>query len=344
MLLTVVLGGCGTLGYYGQALHGGAALLLARQPISAVAADPAVSVRTRQGLQLVTAARRFARDELQLPVAGEFDTYVDLRREYAVWNVYAAPPLALELHRWCYPIAGCAVYRGYFSEGDARAYGEQLSAQGWDVYVGGVIAYSTLGWFDDPVLNTFVGYGDFDLLGLIFHELAHSRVYVPGDSRFNESFATFVEEAGVERWFALHPSPVRLAAYHHERKLRGEFLAFMHQQRAQFEALYRADLTVAEKLRRKAELITAMRAAYHAAATSFRGRYDLFFGRDFNNARLATLTTYHDWVPAFRALRVKVSNWAAFYLAVEALGRLPMVQREQRLRELAPDHAPELTQ
>ena len=335
LLLTTLLSGCETVSYYGQATVGELMLLGARQPLERVLADTSLPTRTRQGLRLVIEARAFAAKELGLPVARKYATYVDLGRQFAVWNVYATPALSLQLQEWCYPIAGCAVYRGYFNESAARHYAARLAAEGVDVYVGGVVAFSTLGWFDGPVLNTFVGYSDYDLPGLIFHELAHSRVYAANDSRFNESFATFVEEEGLARWFAARNDPARFAAYQRERQLRDAFLEFMTLWRERFAALYRSDLPDTEKRAAKDALIIALRAAYQNPATSFHGRYDAFFGAGLNNARMATLTTYYDLVPAFRALRMRAPDWSAFYQAVEKLAQLPAEERERQLAALA---------
>ena len=334
LLLTNLLSGCGTLGYYAQAARGEVAVLGARLPLQRVVADPRTPERTRHALALVTDARAFAARELHLPVGGRFDTFADLGRKFVVWNVYAAPALSLNLRQWCYPIAGCAVYRGYFAEGAARDYGARLAARGWDVDVSGVVAYSTLGWFDDPVLSTFVAFADFDLLGLIFHELAHGRIYVPGDSRFNESFATFVEEEGLARWFAAHPDASGLLAYQRSRAVRGAFLTFMLDWRERFAALYDSPLPATEKLQRKAELVAGLRAAYADSLQPFRGRYDAYIDAGFNNARLATVAAYHDWEPAFRALRGKAADWPAFYREVEVLAHAPPAERERRLTAL----------
>src|SRR4051812_10885006 len=188
--------------YLIQAATGQMQIVSKRQPIAEVIRDPATSEKLKARLEYVAAARDFASRELGLPDNESYRSYADLGRPYVVWNVFAAPEFSVEPRQWCFPIAGCVVYRGYFSEAAAQRYARKLRRRGDDVAVGGVAAYSTLGHFKDPVLSTMLGWSDAQLAATLFHELAHQVVYVPGDSQFNESFATVVEEAGLERWLA----------------------------------------------------------------------------------------------------------------------------------------------
>ena len=214
LVLTLLLGGCAQIGYYTQAVHGQLSLLDAAKPIDDVLADPGASEQLKSRLAKVKQIRAYAVSELSLPDNRSYTSYADLKRPYVLWNVVATPELSLTPHQWCFPIAGCVDYRGYYHEADAQAFGTELRTEGYDVLVGGVPAYSTLGWFNDPVLSTFfVGYPDAELARMLFHELAHQIVYVKGDSQFNESFATAVEEEGVERWMSVHGDPQQRAAY-----------------------------------------------------------------------------------------------------------------------------------
>ncbi len=325
----LLLAGCEGLGYYSQAVRGQLQILAARQSIDHLVnrADTAETLRAR--LRLVQSARVFAADVLALPVGGRYTSYVDLGRSHVVWNVFATPALSLSPREWCYPVAGCAVYRGYFAQADAEAYAERLRASGDDVHVGGVVAYSTLGWFDDPVLSSFDALRTDDLVGLIFHETAHSRVYVPGDSRFNEGYATFVEEQGLVQWHTQGRSVAAgtevasradaIAKLRQERAVRAGFLRFVLGYRDALAALYAEPLAPAEKLVRKAALFARMREEYRASGGPIAGRYDRFFAEPLNNARLVTFSTYHDWVPAFAELYRRAGSWPAFHAQVQVL-------------------------
>ncbi|MEO8309390.1 MAG: aminopeptidase, partial [Pseudomonadota bacterium] len=193
------LAGCGVT-YLAQAAHGQLSVMNARQPIDKVIAQPATSDKLRTQLQQVKRIRDFASKELGLPDNASYRSYADIERPYVVWNVVAAPQLSVEPRQWCFPVAGCVAYRGYFNEEGARKFAEKLQKQGDDVVVGGVSTYSTLGRVADPILSTVNGYGELDLAGLIFHELAHQQLYIPSESSFNEAFAVTVEDAGVARY------------------------------------------------------------------------------------------------------------------------------------------------
>ena len=210
VLLAVALAGCADLPYYWQAAGGQFELWQRSRPIAELVADQTTEADIKARLERVQAIRAFASRELGLPDNASYRTYADLGRPFVVWNLFAAPELSLTPKEWCFPVAGCVTYRGYFAEAGARALAGELEAQGLDTYVGGVPAYSTLGWFADPLPSTVIGYPDLDLARLIFHELAHQVVYVPGDTLFNESFATTVEREGVRRWAEAKGTPADL--------------------------------------------------------------------------------------------------------------------------------------
>lgn len=335
----LALGACESVRFYGQAVHGELTLLAAREPIERVIARTGTPDTLRARLQLVQSARRFAAASLGLPVGDRYSSYVDLGRPYAVWNVFATPPLSLTPRQWCYPIAGCAVYRGYFDRAQAEAYAAGLRNSGDDVYVGGVVAFSTLGWFDDPVLSSFDTLREEDLVGLIFHETAHSLVFAPGDSRFNEGYATFVEEQGLHAWYTAAADEAAWARVQRERAVRQAFLRFVLSWRDQLAALYAQALPEAEMRARKSALFERMVADYRASTGLIAGRYDRFFAEPLNNARLATFSTYYDWVPAFAVLYRRAGSWPAFHAAVRELAALPMDVRAARLDALAAEAA-----
>jgi predicted aminopeptidase len=329
-----LLTGCDSIAYYAQAVQGQAGILLGREPIQQLLDDPTLDPRLREQLQLVESARNFAEQELGLDAAGSFTTYVDPKRQHIVWNVFAAPWNSVELINWCFPIAGCVAYRGYFSEQAARQYAQGLSDDGYDVYVGGVDIYSTLGWFNDPLPATVLRRADYQLAGLIFHELSHQRIYVPGDTRFNESFASFVEQQGLQRWLELQGQPQQFADVRSALQAQQSFADFVMTYRGQLRALYAAPPADADELeQQKQQLFLLMQSDWQARPDA--NRYRQWFTDDLNNAKLATVATYFDWVPAFEQLYVESgSQFEGFYLAVEALTQLPTQQRLDEIERL----------
>ena len=335
MLVAALVAGCASPAYYIQAIGGQLEILRASRPLSEAGEDQAVPAALRQRLVVAAQMRDFASRELGLPDNGSYRKYADLGRPYVTWNVFAAAPLSLEAKQWCFPIAGCVGYRGYFSEAAAREFAAGLRAGGEDVYVGGVAAYSTLGWFDDPILNTFVRYPDIELARLLFHELAHQVVYVSGDTVFNESFAVAVEEAGVTRWVEAHGTPEQHEVFVRMEQRRSDFHALIKAARDRLAHLYTGPGEPADKLAEKAHVLAQMQVDYRAMRDDkwggFAG-YDRWFAGDINNAKLASVGLYLDLVPAFRALLAENGNdLRRFYAAVKALAALPPEQRKARL-------------
>jgi len=258
-----------------------------------------------------------------------------------MWNVVAAPELSLTPVQWCFPVAGCVNYRGYYSREAAQAYAAELRAEGNDVQVGGVPAYSTLGWFNDPLISTFIYYPDAELARLLFHELAHQVVYVQGDSQFNESFASAVEEAGVERWLSGYGNQAMRDNYIKFSKRKQEFLNLLLACRHDLEQVYASDASVPAKRAEKARLFQKLQDDYQVLKASWGGftGYDRFFAEPLSNAHLAAIATYNDFIPAFRALLAREKTFPRFYAAVRALAQLDKEARHQRLQQLA-DTAP----
>ncbi|GIL05656.1 MAG: hypothetical protein AMXMBFR72_39120 [Betaproteobacteria bacterium] len=338
--------GCSTFGYYAQAAHGHLSLLAAARPIDDWLADPAAPASLKQRLERARAIRAFASSELGLPDNRSYTAYADLKRPAVVWNVFAAPELSLRLKTWCYPLFGCASYRGYFDRDDAQALAAELHAEGYDVHVGPVPAYSTLGWMDwlggDPLLNTFIGYPDGELARMIFHELAHQVVYVKDDTVFNESFATAVERIGVRRWLAAHGDDKLRAEYARFEARRADFVGLLLAHRRRLDEAY-AHGTDAEKRERKRAIFADLQREYaRLKETRWDGwaGYDRFFAQALGNAHLAAVGAYHDLVPAFEAmLEQQGGDLRRFYAEVRRLAALAKAEREAELRALAPSAA-----
>ena len=309
-----------------------------RQDVDALVDDESTPPNLKRKLERAEVIRAFAIEELALPDSGSYRSYVDVGKPYVTWNVIATPALSLEPETWCFPVVGCVAYRGYFDEADARAYGAELAGDGLDVTVAGARAYSTLGWFDDPILNTILFDAEYRFAGTLFHELAHERVFVTGDSAFNESYAVAVEREGVRRWLASTAGPGMKRAYDEERARREAFLALVLSSREKLEALYASNLDDDDKLRRKAQIFHALRLDYEKLKATWEGYsgYDLWFEEDLNNAKLALLATYNVYVPAFeRLLAEQGGDMEKFHQAVERLSELPKEQRDAELARLA---------
>jgi len=339
-LAACALTACATVEYYSQAVIGQFDVMRRSRPIDEVIADPGSPAAVKARLERVREIRAFAVKELGLPDNGSYRTYADLGRPYVVWNVFAAPPLSLDPLQSCFPIAGCVTYRGYYAQADAVSHAAKLASDGFDTYVGGVPAYSTLGWFDDPVLNTFIQYPDAELARLVFHELAHQVVYVKDDTAFNESFATAVELAGVERWLAAHGTPAERAAFERYQSRRADFLNLLLEYRAKLGAAYAEKTPDADKRAAKAAILAALQAEYARMKAERWGGYagyDRFFASGVNNANLASVAAYTQQVPAFKALLARGNgDLASFYAAVRELSRLPKQERIAALERLAP--------
>ena len=335
----VAAAGCSTLSYYGQAIGGHFEVMRHAEPIPGRIADPATPADLRLKLERVLAIRAFASGELALPDNGSYKSYADIGRPFVVWNVFAAPEFSVDPRQSCFPIAGCVGYRGYYAQASADGFGADLRQQGFDVFVYGVVAYSTLGWFDDPVLSTFVRYPDAELARLVFHELAHQVVYVKGDTTFNESFAVAVEEEGVRRWLAKNATAGERDAYAASRARRDEFVRLVLRYRERAAKLYREPLADDAKRAGKAQLFAELGTDYGEIKAKqwggFAG-YDRFFA-GVNNAHLASVATYEELVPAFRALLARENgDLPRFYAAVKTLARLEKAERDRQLAALAP--------
>jgi len=316
-----------------QAAGGQLDVMANSRPIEHVLADPGTPAPTRTKLETAVEAREFAVRELGLPDGKSYRSYADLGRPYAVWNVVATPEFSLQPRRWCFPVAGCVAYRGYFAEPPANAFAWKLVASGDDAIVEGVATYSTLGHLPDPLFSTMLGWSETRLVGTIFHELAHERLYVPGDSAFNEAFANVVEVAGVRKWLVARGRPQDLEVYEASRRRQAEFVKLLLGTRTELSALYASGLPPAEM--RIAKNREFGRLKYEYAGLRARwggfGGYDAWFARPLDNARLASVATYHDCVPGLERELAAAGSLPAFYERAEALAKLTPEARRAAL-------------
>jgi len=321
--------------YYGHLLKGQVELLSRREPITKLIASPATDPDLRRRLERALDARRFATRELGLPDNASYTSYADLGRPYAVWNVFAAPEFALQAHERCYPMLGCLAYRGYYDPALAGQAAQALRKQGFDVFVAGIAAYSTLGWFDDPLLSTMRG-GEEEIAGAILHELAHQVEFASGDTAFNESFATFVEEEGLRRYLKESPALAQAAQQRQERE--AAFVALMLAGRERLEAVYAGAGTDEQKRAAKRAAFERLQQDYAALKEGWgrESRFDGWVDGEPNNARMLPFGLYHQWVPSFAALfRAEGGDWQRFYRKVAELADLDGAERQRRLEELA---------
>ncbi|MBS0387639.1 MAG: aminopeptidase [Proteobacteria bacterium] len=323
------LSGCG-VGYLLQAGHGQWQLLDARKPVDALIASPATDASLKSRLELARAARDFASRELALPDNRSYRSYSALGRDYVVWNVVAAPEFSVAPKRWWFPFTGSIAYRGYFREANARRYAATLAARGYDTWVGGVSAYSTLGKFADPLLDTMLRYGDLQLVGTMFHELAHQLIYVAGDSEFNEAFAMSVERAGVARWLESRGQGDELAGYRERMQQQAALQRILADGRRQLARIYAEPLPAATMRVRKQQEMAAIAATARdfERQAALRSGYDAWFETGLNNAHLASVATYFDCVPGFeRLLAAHHGDLPGYYAAVRVLARGPAAAR-----------------
>lgn len=341
LLAVAALSGCSALGHWTQAAGGHLGIVRAARPVDAWLADPATPADLAERLRLSQRLRDFASTRLALPDNNSYRRYADLQRGAAVWNLIAAPAYGFVLKTWCYPVLGCAGYQGWFDLDEARRHAAALQAEGWEVQVQPIPAYSTLGWGralgGDPLLNTFIRYTEGELAAMLFHELAHQRVYVADDTGFNEAYASAVELLGARQWLADRPEA--LAAFEAGRARRARFLALAREGRERLQAVYAGP--VEARSARKAAVMAELRERAPREAPG----WEAWFQRA-NNASFAILSAYGDLVPAFERLFEREGrDWARFHAAVERLKPLPRDQRRATLRTLGgllddPDPAP----
>jgi len=340
--LLLAAGGCATLGWYSQAARGQIELLLKRKDIEKLLASSNTPEKKRRKLELVLELRDFAGDELGLPDNGSYGGFVKLERDAVVYNVIAAPEFSVAPKTWCYPLVGCLAYRGYFDRGAAERRAHKLAGKGYDTMVSPVAAYSTLGRFDDPVTSPMLEFSDIRLAGLLFHELAHQRVFVSGETGFNEAYATAVERAGLRRWMRHNDDPETLAAWEASRRRQSEFTAMLLQARSELEALYNLDMKPEEMRAEKRAIFNALRQRHARwALNTGNPGFEAWMQRDLNNAHLALVATYEAGTDAFVDLLAEYAgDFERFHQAVERLAGAGQETRTKFLNRCRTDNCP----
>ena len=338
-LSAFLLAGCQSAAYYAQAAQGQTALLIKRQPISRLLKDEKTPADLKARLEAVQRIREFAVSDLGLPAQKQYDRYVDLGRDYPVWSVMAAPQLSLTPKVWSYWFVGSLSYRGFFREDMAQRYAAELEQQGLEVYLSGIPAYSTLGWFHDPVLSSFIRQPEADLAELLFHELTHQMLFIPGDTTFNESLAVAVAEEGLQRYQRKYSQGVDQASVQRlalAKQRRDDFVELVLRYREQLHQLYVSPRSDDEKRAGKVGIYAALQAAYLEQKTAWGGYagYDAWFA-SLNNAKLNTIGTYYDLVPALKMLlQQQDGDLDKFFAACRELARIDQKARHQRLNAL----------
>lgn len=339
LLLASALAGCSTVGYYSQIVTGHMKIVMGKRSVERIVAQEDIDDKTRHRLEVALQAREFAISELGLPNTKSYTSYYDTGRDYVTWNVVAAPEFSFSAKTWCFPVAGCVSYRGYYDESDAQRYADALEdKEGLDVAVGGATAYSTLGWFSDPLLNTMLNRSDSGLASLLFHEMAHQKIYVSDDSTFNESFAGYVERAGLARWLVKYGDPGVMPELDKRKARQRQFIELLLEARKKLEAVYESDIDVEGKRAEKAAQFDLLKQNYQLLKASWDGYqgYDNWFSKPLNNARLVSVATYTDYLPAFEVLfRDSNNDFAQFYEATNKLADLPASERTLEMQKLS---------
>ena len=342
MLVTAVcLSGCANLGYYWQSVSGHLAVVNAAKPVQDWLSDDATPDTTKRRLELSQRIRAYASSDLLLPDNASYRRYADLKRRSVVYNVVAAPEFSLTLHTWCFPVVGCVGYRGYYNEADAKLEAEVKRAEGLEVDVYGVPAYSTLGYLNwaggDPLLSTFIHYPEGELARLIFHELSHQVLYVQDDTMFNESFATAVERIGGQQWLAQNASEAARAEYAQFDQRRKDFKALTLATRKKLAPVYAEVQVNSAQAVMKKIVMDEFKQNYQLLKTQWGGfaGYDPWVAKA-NNASFGALAAYDELVPQFEALHAKqtgsaTERWQKFYDACKALAKLPKAERRTAL-------------
>jgi len=335
LILLTTLSACSTISYYGQSIQGQMSLLFNRENINDVLNKPNTPEKLKTRLQQALSIRKYASQKLALPDNNSYLNYVDVQRPYVVWNVFAAPEFSLSPKNWCYPIVGCVSYRGYFAQDNAIHEAEQLKKESFDVHVGGIAAYSTLGWFDDPLMNTMLHWKQRTLAGLIFHELSHQLIYIKNETSFNEAFSSSVERLGTIQWI-LETKPHQLYEYLAYLEAQSDFRNLLIHTREKLESLYEKPLDISIKRKEKQLLIENMKLEYSEKKKKWPNNihFDSWFKSPVNNARLTSSMTYLEDIPAFFQLFIEQKGqWESFYNYVIELEKLSKEERTKLIKE-----------
>ena len=330
----VTLSSCGTISYYRQSVSGHLQLLKAQQDLLTVMQSPDTDPELKQRLHMIMRIRDFASNNVKLPNNNSYRSYADIGRKFIVWNVFATPALSLEPHQSCFLIVGCLSYRGYFKKTDALAYMDKLENEGFDVYLGGVTAYSTLGWFDDPILNGMLERSDLELARLIFHELAHQQLYIRDDTEFNEAFADAVALIGMEYWLESNSTEEQRREYIEELAHEEQFTMLVLSYQEKLTQLFESDIADSKKLSLKKSTYRQLQQDYRSLRENWGDydKYDDWFRHKLNNAKLAAVSTYRNLVPLFViTYQASGEDISVFYSHIEKIGQCGHDRRRELL-------------
>jgi predicted aminopeptidase len=321
---------CARVAYYSQSITGQWEIYAKRRHINEILMDEKTSHTLHEKLAPVPEIRQFASEQLKLPNNNSYLTYADLNREYVVWNVFATPQLSLEPVQWCFLIVGCLSYQGFFDKETAMRQANTLRAQDYDVFVGGVSAYSTLGWFDDPILNTMLNKDITYLVKVIFHELAHQKIYIKNDTEFNEAFAESIALAGINKWLTQYHSQDAIDKFTNKQNYENEFVSLVLETRDELEELYDSEMPDQKMQQNKIEILKLMRKKYNQMRSNWNDdtTYDSWFNTELNNAKIAAVATYRHLIPDFMHLLEKTGNdFEDFYKLINKLERCSIIKR-----------------
>ena len=335
LLIIFLLSGCASINYYAQSIHGQFEVLQKQQEIDDVLKDQNIPDTLRNNLITVLALRDFSIQQLGLPENGSYLSYADLERDYVIWNIFATEEFSLKPLTWCYLVVGCLSYRGYFSQTDAQQHATELKKQGYDIYLGGVSAYSTLGWFDDPVLNTMLRWSDIRLATVMFHELAHQQLYVKNDTEFNEAYADAVAHIGVTKWLTQKPEKKLLTEYQQSQDQEKEFIDLIMRFKSILNELYQSTEKDETIRQRKQQALQKMSNEYSRISQNWeKDSYKKWFSSGINNAKLAAIVTYRKHVPAFINIYEKLGkDLNRFYSFSKSLSNCDSIKREKILEK-----------
>ena len=326
----ISISACEHLDYYSRSIAGQWEIISNSKPIEEILLDENVPESVKEKLSPINEIRNFAIEDLKLPENDSYLSYADINREYVVWNIIATPTLSLEPVQWCFPIAGCLDYRGFFNKDDAINQANLLREQGNDVFIGGVTAYSTLGWFDDPVLNTMLKKDLNYLIKVIFHELAHQKIYIRNDTEFNEAFAETVAITGTRKWLSTFRSKFELEEFNRKQNAEDSFVSIVLNARKKLENNYNSGLPDQLKLQIKTRVMAEMREDYKSTWSShdYETNYDEWFGNEINNAKITAVVTYRNLIPGFiQLLEYSGNNFDSFYRIVQAMEQCSIPER-----------------
>ena len=337
LVFVFCLQSCTSLAYYWEKIEGHSEILNKQRPIQDVIDDPKTTQEIKQRLINAREARKFASEVLKLPENDSYRNYVDIGRDYVVWTVVATPPYSIKPKEWCFIIVGCLSYRGYFSKQSAEDFAAELRKRNMDVYVAGTKAYSTLGWFDDPLLNTMLYKSEAYRIGIIFHELAHQQMYADSDTAFNEAFATTVELQGIKHWFTLADKQQLYADYVAAKNRDKDFKNLLKQAQENLKSIYALEQSDNVLESKKMQVFKKLKNQYQKFKqrwSDYNG-YDKWMSQPLNNAHLALVATYNNWVPALSQLFEQSNHdYKIFYKKIEQLKDLDKQQREVKLNKL----------